>query len=263
MRLWAVVAFGRICLLAVLISGTAHAAIFTSINTFGNNDGSERCLVGNASDLCTKGGAYKNKFSITHIYAADRGRTLTRLDDTTDKVWTAPLNYLEVRPIAHYLSNNDTSTAGVLTSASSFLSFADVTPDNRVAGTKIDSINDYVPLGNFINVNLPAGSFEFLYKSQGKTYTSDNFAGNGFDNGNSGALDHMVSWYTGTAVDLRGHQADVYLIAFERKHADDDFQDGVYELRIARPVPEPSIYATLALGLGLLGYTRLKHRGRS
>jgi hypothetical protein len=165
-----------------------------------------------------------------------------------------------VRPIAHYLSNNDTSAAGVLTSASSFLNFADVTPDNRVAGTKIDSINDYVPLGNFININLPAGAFEFLYKSQGKTYTSDNFAGNGFDNGNSGALDHMVSWYTGTAVDLRGHQADVYLIAFERKHADDDFQDGVYELRIAKPIPEPSIYATLALGLGLLGCIRLKRR---
>jgi hypothetical protein len=245
----------------LLLSGAASAA-FTSINTYGNDDGSERCLVGGAGDLCTKGGAYKNKFSITHIYANDSGRTLTRLDDNTDKLWSAPLNYIEVRPIAHYLSNNDTSTAGVLTSTASFVSFLDVSPDNRVAGTKIDSINDYVPLGSFININLPAGAFQFLYKSQGNTYTSDNFAGNGFDNGNSGALDHMVSWYTGTAVDLRGNQADVYLIAFERKHADDDFQDGVYELRIAHAVPEPTAFAAFVIGVGLLGWSRLNRRAQ-
>jgi hypothetical protein len=243
----------------LLCNGAAPAAVFTSINTFGNDDGSERCLVGNANDLCTKGGDYKNKFSITHIYAADSGRTLTRLDDTTDKVWAAPLNYIEVRPIAHYLSGNGTSTAGVLTSTSSFVSFADVA-DNHVAGTKIDSINDYVALGSFININLPAGAFQFLYESQGKTYTSDNFAGNGFDNGNSGTLDHMVSWYTGTATDLRGNQADVYLIAFERKHEDNDFQDGVYELRIARPVPEPAAAAVFAFGMSLLGWRTLKRR---
>jgi len=243
----------------LLSSGTALAA-FTSINTYGNDDGSERCLVGNASDLCTKGGDYKNHFSITRIYATDSGRTLTRLDDTTDKVWNAPLNYIEVRPIAHYLSGNGTSSAGVLTSTASFLTFADV-PDNHVAGSIIDSIHDNVALGSFININLPAGAFEFLYKSQGNTYTSNNFNGNGFDNGNSGALDHMVSWYTGTAIDLRGNRSDVYLIAFERKNADDDFQDGVYELRIGiAAVPEPSTYVAFAVGLALLGWTSLKRR---
>ena len=90
---------------------------------------------------------------------------------------------------------------------------------------------------------------------------TNNFNGNGFDNGNSGALDHMVSWYTGTAIDLRGNRSDVYLIAFERKNADDDFQDGVYELRIGiAAVPEPSTYAAFAVGLALLGWTSLKRR---
>jgi hypothetical protein len=248
-------------LLAAFISASSHAAVFTPINTYGNDDGSERCLVGNASDLCTKGGAYKNKFSITRIYANDSGRTLTRLDDTTDKIWSAPRNYVEVRPIAHYLSGNGPSAAGILTSTSSFLTFADV-PDNRVAGTPMDSISDYVPLGGFTNIDLPGGVFEFLYKSQSKTYTSNNFAGNGFDNLDSGALDHMVSWYTGTAIDLRGNQASVYLIAFERANKDDDFQDGVYELRIAEAIPEPSTYAMLTVGFGLLGWSAYRRKNR-
>jgi hypothetical protein len=145
-----------------------------------------------------------------------------------------------------------------LTSTSSFLSFPDVA-DNHIATSS--GVGDAVPPGSFININLPAGAFEFLYKSEGKTYTSNNFTGNGFDNGNSGALDHMVSWYTGTGVDLHGRQADVYLIAFERQHIDDDFQDGVYELRIARAVPEPSAYIAFTLGVVLLGWTSLKRRG--
>jgi hypothetical protein len=247
--------------LALCTSGLSFAAVFTSINTFGNDDGSERCLVG-AGDLCTKGGPYLGKFSITHVYAASTSRTLTRLDDTTDKLWTAPLNYIEVRPIAHYLSGHGTSTAGVLSSTSVFTTFADVA-DNHVAGTPLDSISDYVALGSLTNIDLPAGVFQFLYKSLGNTYTSNNFAGNGFDNGSSGALDHMVSWSAGTATDLRGNLANVYLIAFERLHVDNDFQDGVYELRIAQSIPEPSMYVTLGLGLGLLGWTSLKGRARA
>ena len=182
----------------LLSSGTALAA-FTSINTYGNDDGSERCLVGNASDLCTKGGDYKNHFSITRIYATDSGRTLTRLDDNTDKVWNAPLNYIEVRPIAHYLSGNGTSSAGVLTSTASFLTFADVARQSRCREHhRLDprqrcarQLHQHQSSGRCVRVSVQVAR-QYLHVEQ--------FHRQRLRQRQFGApSDHMVSWYTGTA----------------------------------------------------------------
>lgn len=243
-------------------AAAAEAAI-TAIKTYGDGDGSERCLVGDAHDRCTRGGRYKGAFSIVHIYATNSGRTLVRLDDSLDKVWSAPLGYLEVRAVAHYLSGHGTSVAGIGVDKNAFESFPAgvelAPPDNVVVGPALatDKVqDDHAAPGSFMSVLMGEGEFYFLYRSQGKTYSSNNHAGNGFDNGNGGRRDHMVSWAAGFDTDLQGNTAAVYLVAFERAHADDDFQDGVYEVRIPwaapPPVPEPSTFAALLLGAALL-----------
>ena len=261
------VLFGLFLAPLVLLStvGTASATLFTSINTFGNTDGSERCLVGNASNLCTKGGAYKNAFSITHIYETNSA-PLTRIGDQHDQVWFSASGYIEVRELAHYLSTHGTSVAGIGTSKATFTAFpagTEFSSDNKVVGPALpgDVVqSDYIGTRSFLNVNVGTNPFYFLYQSEGKTYSSDNFAGNGFDNGSGGDLDHMVTWSAGFDTDLRGNKAAVYLIAFERANIDDDFQDGVYEIRIPLAVPEPSTYAMLGFGMLLLSWTTMRRR---
>jgi hypothetical protein len=255
---------------------TSHAAVYTSVKTFGNNNGSERCLVGNESGLCTDKGAYKGKFSITHLFETGEHRSLERVADAdaahplgTDQIWTSPLGYIEVRGFAHYLSGHGTSVAGFGTTKADFHAFPGAAEiqtvfgrDNIVLGPQLDNIGDHVQGGSFLNVNVGTDPFYFLYRSAGKTYSSNNFLANGFDNVSGGLGDHMVTWNAGTTVDLRGNRAILYLIAFERAHIDDDFQDGVYEVRVPVqvPVPEPSPYVVLVAGLGLVGWRALQLR---
>ena len=61
----------------------------------------------------------------------------------------------------------------------------------------------------------------------------------------------MVTWYAGRRIDSHHNSADVYLIAFERAHQDNDFQDGVYAVSIPveRRCRRPPIWAMLAAGL--------------
>lgn len=260
----------------------SHAAVYTSVNTYGNSNGSERCLVGTASGLCADQGVYAAKSSITHLFETAASHALERVADAdlahpgTDQIWSSPLGYLEVRGFAHYLSNSGTSVAGFGTTKTNFQAFPAGTEiqtvsgrDNIVLGPKLDSIDDHVAGGSFLNVNVGTDPFFLLYRSEGKTYSSNNFFANGFDNVDGGAGDHMVTWKAGTSTDLRGNQALVYLVAFERANVDDDFQDSVYEIRIPlhapgpAAVPEASSFALLLAGLSLLGWRGLKrHRLR-
>ena len=97
--------------------------------------------------------------------------------------------------------------------------------------------------------------FEFVYRSRFsdgsvRYYSSDNTS-RGFDNRvvSGKTLDHMVTWYAGQRIDSRHNIVDIYLIAFERAHQDDDFQDAVYAISIPlQAVPEPPAWIVLALG---------------
>jgi hypothetical protein len=225
--------------------------------------------VGDAQGMCTRGEKYLGAFSITRIYETNSGRTLTRVDDALDKVWTSASGYIEVRSFAHYLSNAGTSIAGIGTTKANFTAFPAGTelspPDNRVVGPQLAGdkvLSDYAPARSFLNVDVGIDPFYFLYRSGGKTYSSNNFSGNGFDNIGGGATDHMVTWNAGLDTDSRGNQAVLYVIAFERANVDDDFQDGVYEVRvpIGTPVPEPATLSVLVTGLWLLGWSVLRRR---
>jgi hypothetical protein len=264
---------------ALLLSMPPASAALTSINTFGDG-GSERCLVGNGSDRCTKGGAYLGAYSITHLFSASTGRNLVRVDDNADMVWNAGnFGYIEVAGIAHYLSTNGTSSAGIWVddgrfSASELKPFpagTELSPDNRTLGVllpgekvKFDILTGRDFNGSFVSMALGAAAFEFVYRSRlpdGRVeyYSSDSTSA-GFNNRivSGTALDHMVTWYAGQRVDSQHNTANVYLIAFERAHQDDDFQDGVYAISIptVSPVPEPPIWTILTLGFALTAWLR-------
>jgi hypothetical protein len=255
-------------------------ATVTSINTFADGDGTERCLIGNASDRCTKGGTYLEAYSITALFSAWTGRNLTRVNDDGDKVWSAgSFGYIEVAGIAHYLSAHGTSSAGIWDddgkfSGSELRPFPADTevspPDNRTLGVVLpgekvtgDILTGRVFESSFIAMTLGAVPFELVYRSKlsngSVDYYSSDDTSRGFDNrvvsGNT--LDHMVTWYAGQRIDGRRNIADVYLIGFERAHQDDDFQDGVYAISIpVQAVPEPPVWVVLALGFGLTAWIR-------
>ena len=265
---------------ALFVSTPLAGAAVTSINTFGDGDGTERCLVGNGSDRCTKGGAYLGAYSITALFSAWTGRSLVRVDDNADTVWSpGSFGYIEVAGIAHYLSTNGTSSAGIWVddgrfSASELKPFPTGTelspPDNRTLGVLLPGekvIADILTGRNFdsrfVSMALGAASFEFVYRSKltngSVEYFSSDSTSQGFNNRivSGMALDHMVTWYAGRRIDSHHNSADIYLIAFERAHQDNDFQDGVYAVSIpVSAVPEPPIWAILGLGFALTAWLR-------
>ena len=169
---WAVAASIALAMLAQLASATV-----TSINTFGNGDGAERCLVGDTTDRCTKGGTYFGAYSITRLFSSWTGRSLTRVDDSDDKVWSAgSFGYIEVAGIAHYLSTHGTSSAGIWVddgkfSASELKPFPAGTevspPDNRTLGVVLsgekvtaDILTGHVFESSFVSMTLGTVPFE-------------------------------------------------------------------------------------------------------
>jgi hypothetical protein len=268
--LWAVAAS-----IALAAPAPFAFATVTPINTFGDGNGGERCLIGNASDRCTKGGTYLGAYSITALFSAWTGRSLARVDDDADQVWSAgSFGYIEVAGIAHYLSGHGTSSAGIWVddgkfSGTELIPFPAGTevspPDNRTLGVVLpgekrtgDILTGHVFDESFIALALGVASFEFVYGSGADYYSSDSTS-RGFDNKvvSGKTLDHMVTWYAGQRIDSHQNIADVYLIAFERAQHDDDFQDGVYAVSIpVRAVPEPPAWMLLALGFGLTAWVR-------
>lgn len=266
--------------IAVAMSAPLASATVTPVNTFGDGAGTERCLVGNASDRCTKGGTYLGAYSITRLFSAWTGRSLARVDDNEDKVWSAgSFGYIEVAGIAHYLSMHGTSSAGIWINDGKFSGgelkpFPTGTemspPDNRTLGVVLpgekvtaDILTGHVFDGSFIAMTVGAAPFEFVYRSKlsngSAEYYSSDSTSRGFDNRvvSGKSLDHMATWYAGQRIDGRQNIADIYLIAFERAHQDDDFQDGVYAVSIPlSAVPEPPVLAMLGLGFLLTAWLR-------
>ena len=112
-----------------------------------------------------------------------------------------------------------------------------------------DILTGHVFDSSFIAMTLGAAPFEFVYRSKlsngSVEYYSSDSTSRGFDNRvvSGKPLDHMVTWYAGRRIDGRHNIADTYLIAFERAHQDDDFQDAVYAVSIphCKRCPSPDL----------------------
>jgi hypothetical protein len=135
-----------------------------------------------------------------------------------------------------------------------------VLPGEKVTG---DILTGRVFESSFFAMTLGAVPFELVYRSRlsdsNVDYSSSDNTSRGFDNRvvSGKTLDHMLTWYAGQRVDGRQNIADVYLIAFERAHHDDDFQDGVYAISIPlQAVPEPPAWIVLAMGFVLTAWLR-------
>jgi hypothetical protein len=272
--------------IALATAAPSAAAAITAVNTFGNSTGTERCMVGDGADRCTKGGSFRGAYSITRVFSEWTGRPLTRMDDHADRVWSAgQFGYIEVQGVARYLSGSGDSLAGIWAddgrfSAAELVAFPTgvglLPADNRTVGMLVpgdkvssDIVTGPVFEGRFLALPVGTAAFEFVYRprypDQSVAYYSSDPTSRGFANSAAGgsALDHMVTWHAGTRTDRFGHIAQVYLIAFERAHHDDDFQDAVYAVSIPTAVPEPSTWALLGAGALILGGLSARRRGLS
>ena len=260
----------------------------TSVNIVGEIAGASRCLTGNSDGSAgqTCGGdtssPYFGALSITEIYSQSVFPiTLTRVADDSDRIWrTQNANTaIQVRPWAGYSGTVNplpmTGTASV--GAHAFTPFPTnpsgtlAAANDRVVSAAVGDVMeaDYLArpngfffgLDGFITVPVGTTPFELVFQSGGQFLTSNNVAGSPWSNASS---DHMVTYRAVVEFD---DGADIglietrYLIGFAGADSA-DFQDVVWEVRLADPipVPEPGTAGYLIVG-GLLGFAVLRKMG--
>lgn len=247
-------------LLGIAAQVTSAAPVYTAIKDRGNSNGSERCLVGSGllGGACASAGTFSETASLTQIYAGRvDGGDLVRVDDDTDKLWSA-LNgaSFEVRRFGSYVSSATAVRGGIggadASSFSAFPAAAEMPLANTYLGPQAvmgepndaDGLFFLTPWETMI---AGPDSFALVLDaySLGRRYTSNN--GDPSNVGYSDALaDHMVTFRATVDGETR------FLVGFERLNVDKDFQDAVYELRGITPVPEPGTLALFLAGAVVL-----------
>lgn len=234
---------------------SAPAAALTYVNPLGAGTGSERCLEGGN---CPGAGKYAGLPSIQSLIEADRGITLTRVDDAFDALWRATGPVIEVRALARYAG--DSSGLGIGSGGGSFVSIlASPIGNSRVGVTTLPTGGDLFFLGSFVSIAAPSAPFAWILNNLTQNYRLASDASlPGY--ANSGlAADWMVTF--------RSSSGDSWFIAFEDRVGplnangpfDYDFNDYVFEVRGVAPVPEPSTWAMLAAGLLMLAAAVRRH----
>lgn len=235
-------------LAAALIAAPAGA--LTYVNPLGAGTGNERCLEGGN---CPGTGSYAGLASIQSLIEADRGITLTRVDDAFDTLWRATGTMIEARAIARYAG--DSAGLGIGSGGGSFVSIlASPIGNSRIGylNTAVPKVGEPFVLGSFTSIAAPSAPFAWILNNLTQNYLlASDTSLTGY--ANSGlAADWMVTF--------RSSSGDSWFIAFEDRIGplnangpfDHDFNDYVFEVRGVMPVPEPSTWAMLGAGLVLL-----------
>jgi hypothetical protein len=258
-----------VLILAAACVRPARASL-TFIVDPGAGTGAERCVSSGASagGNCAAGGIYSGLESMIQVFADAEGLTLTRVDDSSDVIWTAGSG-AGVFGIARSASRDFTlgilpgqsggvysPELGVIGAAGSveYLPAADVPP----SGTGQNLNGDLQASGTYGLSGAPTftsigpGSFRFAIQCAPSSCTAPFQTWSSRPSDNSDSDDHMVTWQlTGAAVPA----GDVWYIAGFENGTDFDFNDYVFLFQNVTPsgiTPEPGTALFLAAGFLVL-----------
>ena len=263
-------------LAAMLIPGSLSAAIITSVTGSGAANGSERCLTGASQDggACDGTGSYSGLSSMVQLFADSQGATLTRVDDTSDGIWSIAGPDAGVFAIgrsagrAFTLGTIPGSAAGTFTpllaAIGSNAFYLPSIPGGQNANSDLS-----VLAGKYDVNNRPAsltpvtqtGDFQFAIQQEGGP---DLWSSNSANNPD-GQLDHMVTWQLSSSY-LTANNLVWYIAGFENAASpgsDRDFNDYVFLLQDVAPdtsAPEPVTAVLIGSALIFLGVVRRNHK---
>jgi hypothetical protein len=245
---------------ASLLAGWAGAssAAYTPVNPLGAGNGAERCLAG---ITCPAAGAYAGAVSIAHAFEIDLrlpAGSLERVDDSLDRLWWTLSEGAALRPLARYARDRSelgVSAGGGITMLAPSIRNMRVWLDSPelLAGTPRSGDfkkNEFPWYGIPV---APGTPFAFVLRNLSSSLLlSSDPSLPGFSNSGY-AQDWMVTW--------RVPGQDLYLLAWKDRinigaHGrpnDYDYNDYVFAVQGASPVPLPAALALFALGLAALG----------
>lgn len=248
-----------------LILPAVSQAALTPVAAQGDNNGSERCLVGNAG-TCS-GGAYNGALSIVRAIEIDLGLsqgTIQRVDDSLDQIWNTT-QAAGGSALARARYANDDNRLGY-DAGNGYQELVGSVGDDKVVvfnqnnpdliGTPKSSEFLYDSNPTWVTIpTSPGEEFAFILRNATtNTFWTSNNSGTGVANAgyaNSGTLiDHLVVFKI-----AHNH----YLLAWEDRlinSPDNDFNDFVAEVKFIEPVPVPAAAWLFGSALGFLGFIR-------
>lgn len=258
-----------LCLAIVAAAFACPArASFTFIQDPGAGTGAERCASSGVSGdggNCAAGGVYSGFESMIQLFANAEGLTLTRIDDSSDLIWTAGTG-AGVFGIARSASRDFSlgilpgvsgttydQELGVIGSPGSteFLPAADVPASGtgQNANGDLKASATYDGSGEPIFTPIAPGNFRFAIQCAPSSCGAPFQTWSSLPTDNSDGKDHLVTWQlTGPSIPT----GDVWYIGGFENGTDFDFNDYVFLFQNTTPsgiTPEPSSWILFAGGL--------------
>lgn len=276
-----------------LIASNGAQATTTPITDPGAGNGNERCLTSGsaAGGTCAAEGPYSGLESMIQLFADEMGMTLTRVDDSSDQVWTAgagsgifgfsrsagrDFDLGVIAGSSGNLSNYDDLLAPIGSSTENTVEYLPTIPSGQNANNDLQTSSTlykansgsgpaHLPVFQALPANYQNGSdFRFAIQEDDGSQTPDLWSSNPADNRDG--HDHMVTWELNSPY-LTANNLVWYISGFENAAfpaSDGDFNDYVFVFQNVTPVaatPEPTSPWLVGLGGCLLLVFRRRGHG--